>query len=79
MASDFTLKDCCVKPHAQPCWDCAKACGGCTWSEKLEPVPGWVAKKRVRYHKANGQMLEDVSYAIKYCPEFEPEVPDDQE
>ena len=27
----------------QPCWDCANACGGCEWSDHLEPVPGWDA------------------------------------
>ena len=27
----------------QLCWDCASACGGCEWSDHLEPVPGWDA------------------------------------
>lgn len=71
MASDFTLADCMVKT-GQPCWDCAKACGGCVWSEKLEPVPGWVAHERVMSY--NGKTTV-TSYAIKYCPEFVPEVP----
>ena len=26
------------------CWCCGNACnGGCTWSERLEPVEGWTA------------------------------------
>ena len=28
----------------QLCWDCKNACGGCEWSESLEPVPVWKAK-----------------------------------
>lgn len=41
------------------CWDCENACnGGCTWSEKLEPVDGWTAQKT-----ANGYVVHD-------CPEF---------
>lgn len=42
------------------CWDCAKATdGGCTWSEKHEPVDGWDADET-----GNG-------YMVGRCPEFE--------
>ena len=27
------------------CWDCARATGGCPWSDRLRPVKGWVAKE----------------------------------
>lgn len=72
MASNFTLSDCLKTPRSQPCWDCAKACGGCVWSEKFQPIPGWVATERPMSY--NGK-TKATSYAIQYCPEFEPEVP----
>ena len=40
------------------CWDCAKSCGGCSWSARFEPVPGWVTEKTT-----NGIRVVD-------CPEF---------
>ena len=44
------LKDCFV-PSGTLCWDCERACGQCSWSERdpetdqirYEPVPGWTA------------------------------------
>lgn len=38
-----------VQDHANICFDCANACGGCSWSEldaetglpRFAPVPGW--------------------------------------
>lgn len=37
--------------HVQPCWSCANAVPsvgtGCPWSERFEPVPGWVAQPRI--------------------------------
>lgn len=66
----FTLADCMVKT-GQPCWDCAKACGGCSWSAKLEPIPGWTAREKS--YPAHGMGQPTTTYAIKYCPEFEPE------
>lgn len=52
MAADIKLSDCLIAPHSQLCWDCANACGGCSWSgidpvthkPRFEPVPGWKAK-----------------------------------
>lgn len=41
MAADIKLSDCYIAPYSQPCWDCINACGGCLWSAKGEPVPGW--------------------------------------
>ena len=34
--------------HETKCWDCARACGLCPWSEykRQRPVPGWTAKRR---------------------------------
>ena len=52
------------------CWDCAKACGGCSWSNHWEhrPVPGWVAEEtRVRM---NNDTYEP-TFLVIACPEFE--------
>ena len=53
------------------CWDCAKACGLCSWSNHWEhrPVPGWMAEKSML--KVNGGYEE--SYCVRECPEFEPD------
>ena len=45
------------------CWDCKKACGGCRWSDKLLPVPGWTAKETTN--------KIGVSYIVLECPQFE--------
>lgn len=71
MASTFRLEDCYVKPNQQLCWNCKNACGGCSWSQKFEPIPGWVAEERVLYHRGNGIKNKTTSYSIRYCPEFE--------
>lgn len=51
----------------QLCWMCAKACGGCAWSDNLTPVKGWDAKM-VPYKK---QGVQEVTWQIYDCPEFE--------
>lgn len=58
------------------CVTCHKALGGCSWSDRFEPVNGWAAKKtsRTRYAGA-GYNYDIVSYDISYCPEFEPDKP----
>ena len=60
----------------QPCWTCAKAYGGCSWSKNFTPVPGWIAEKR-RYTEKEfsdrRKNVDRVTYAIEYCPEFERE------
>lgn len=61
----------------QPCWSCAKACGGCAWSAKFEPVPGWDAKEStIKYNDGTPKTpkIRNVrSYIIKSCPEYEPD------
>ena len=50
------------------CWDCANACGGCSWSDHFDhtPVPGWTAEPaKIRMQKS----YED-SYIVIECPEF---------
>lgn len=51
----------------QICWDCKNACGGCEWSDRLEPVPGWTAKKVKKFDHG----LEYTTYSIKKCLKFE--------
>ena len=50
------------------CWDCRKARGFCTWSEKLEPVKGWTAVPTIRKPGTKDEMR---SFFIIECPEFE--------
>ena len=45
------------------CWDCAKATGGCRWSDQLQPIPGWDAELT----KSNTTYS---SYIVNECPEF---------
>lgn len=57
------------------CFDCSKACGGCSWSEidestgrvKFEPVPGWKTCKRSRKEGRKWKIVEQ----IVYCPLFD--------
>ena len=51
----------------QLCWDCAKATGRCSWSRRLEPVPGWTATKVERLSHT-GEIVEGTQ--ITACPEF---------
>lgn len=61
------------------CWDCAKACGHCPWSEynRQRPVPGWTAIRRdVKMQGTCGgklvtRMVE--SYLVLDCPLFVPD------
>ena len=51
------------------CWDCAKAANnGCSWSDHLEPVEGWVAVPTVK-SQFRGDPLH--SFLVMDCPEFE--------
>lgn len=58
----------------QLCWKCANACGGCEWSDHLEPVPGWDATPTSRVLKVGGKGKGGTrvasSFVIHYCPKF---------
>ncbi len=54
MANKFTL-----------CWDCKKATGGCSWSNKLRPVKGWTAQE-VKPTSSKPY----TTYLVEQCPEF---------
>ena len=61
------------------CFDCKKACGGCSWSRidpatkkpAFKPVEGWKAIK-VPYFIGAGSGI-DSTYYVSECPLFEPE------
>jgi hypothetical protein len=52
--------------NGQLCYICQKACGGCSWSKRFVPVPGWDAKPTIIKDK-EGYIS---SYKINKCPEF---------
>lgn len=58
----------------QLCWTCANACGGCEWSDHLEPVPGWDATPTSRVLKVGGKGKGGTrvasSFVIHYYPKF---------
>ena len=66
---------------ANICFDCEKACGGCSWSAfdpetdkvRFEPVPGWTAEKTLLRGGHSGQYFE--TYHITACPEYVQEKP----
>lgn len=47
------------------CWDCARATGGCPWSDILRPIKGWNATLM----KKNSSRPYD-TYVIHECPGF---------
>ena len=54
----------------QPCWTCTKYLGGCPWSARFQPVPGWKAKpvkRRAMPHSAKEYVD---TYDIKSCPMY---------
>lgn len=60
----------------QPCWNCKKALGGCSWSQDFIPVKGWEAQKTVKSGGVRGDGTKKPpmeSYRITFCPEFERE------
>lgn len=58
-----------IQVGAQLCWTCKNACGGCSWSSRFEPVPGWTAVAvAMRYKDKNIRDME--TYSITACPEY---------
>ena len=56
--------------NTQLCWTCARACGGCSWSDgSFTPVKGWTAKKVTMYvDRGEYEKRRTTSYKIKACP-----------
>ena len=63
-----------VYQSTQLCWTCANACGGCEWSLRFEPVPGWDATPTSRVLKVGGKGKGGTrvasSFVIRACPKF---------
>lgn len=55
------------------CWSCAKACGGCSWSDgSFTPVDGWKAKPTIVQVMNGVYGIRRVdSYIVEECPEYE--------
>lgn len=55
----------CFKRQQSICWDCKNAVSdginGCSWSESLKPVKGWVAD--TGYTRKDG-------FCVRECPQF---------
>ena len=69
-----------VASQSNICFDCKKACGGCSWSEvdpdtgkvRFEPVPGWTAEKTYMLVCPRGGQRKWVeTFRITACPEFD--------
>ena len=65
--------------HANICFDCKNACGGCSWTEfdtkaghpRFEPVPGWTAEPAIlNLGNSHGRPQLRETYHITACPEF---------
>lgn len=63
---------------ANICFECANACGGCSWSAvdkntgkiKFEPIPGWEAEpSEIRTGWARGRITTKTMHITK-CPQF---------
>lgn len=53
------------------CYDCANACGGCSWSRSFTPVEGWTATpSKIK----NGDSVYIDTYHVTACPYFESDV-----
>ena len=71
-----------INSRTNICFDCQKACGGCSWSEldpatkkpRFEPVPVWTAeKKKLIVSCSKGKRIVIDTYHITACPEFVPD------
>ena len=64
----------CYRKPMTLCWSCAKACGGCSWSDgSFTPIPGWTAiktKVRVSDRQDDPNRYAD-SFHVVECPLFE--------
>lgn len=75
------LEDYLVPIRTSLCFNCQRACGGCSWSEvdavtnkiRFEPVAGWTAEKRTMYFEGAMQSCE--TYYVTACPKYIPDKP----
>ena len=77
-----------IAPQTRPtlCWSCARACGGCSWTERdpvthairFEPVKGWEAEKTTingskSEHGEKCYRYTTDSYRVVRCPMYVPD------
>jgi len=77
-----------IAPQTRPtlCWSCARACGGCSWTERdpathairFEPVKGWEAEKTTingskSEHGEKCYRYTTDSYRVVRCPLYVPD------
>lgn len=55
------------------CWDCANACGRCSWSHNFTPVKGWIVTP-TKFNIHENKMIN--SYIVHKCPLFKKESKD---
>lgn len=53
---------------ANICFDCARACGGCSWSRRFKPVPGWTAQRATLPGGTPGTTID--TYQVTACPKY---------
>jgi len=54
-------------------YTCANACGGCSWSRKLKPIPGWDAEPTILMMNNGATIKPMQSFKILRCPEYRQE------
>jgi hypothetical protein len=50
------------------CWQCKRAYGLCSWSDRFEPVKGWEAEPTIIMGGKREPKVD--SYDVKKCPLF---------
>lgn len=68
---------------ANICFDCRRACGGCSWSSydpktgeiRFQPVSGWVAVRTVILNSNRNGKVYLKTWHVTACPLFEPDPP----
>ena len=52
------------------CWQCKRAYGLCSWSDRFKPVKGWEAVPTVVKGEKKGNNPAIPYYEVKKCPLF---------
>lgn len=52
------------------CWKCKNATGGCSWSNRLQPVEGWTASEEAEPQYISEKMRSIPNYRVIDCPEY---------
>lgn len=52
------------------CFRCGNSCGGCSWSDRFEPVKNWIAEP-TKIYRSRDDVKEIDSYHVIACPLFQ--------